>query len=118
LNFDPEPGADGVIPRWHRYPFYYQPQRRKPEPMNQPKPTYDYSRCKRETLEKLAAANGGLDWQAAQVACNEEARVKTLAEYDAEIGALLREKLSGNWGVGQTAFDALRKLVEESRGAK
>jgi hypothetical protein len=81
--------------------------------MNQPKPTYDYSRCKRETLEKLAAADGGLDWRAAQVACNEEARVKTLAEYDAEIGALLRE--GSAWGSFCTR---LFQLVEASRGAK
>jgi hypothetical protein len=86
--------------------------------MNQPKPTYDYSRCKRETLEKLAAADGGLDWQAAQVACNEEARVKTLAEYDAEIGALLRRTLNSNWGIDPADFIDLRKLIEASRGAK
>jgi hypothetical protein len=82
--------------------------------MNQPKPTYDYSRCKRETLEKLAAADGGLDWRAAQVACNEEARVKTLAEYDAEIGALLRAAGCA-WGSFCTR---LFQLVEASRGAK
>jgi hypothetical protein len=83
--------------------------------MNQPKPTYDYGRCKRETLEKLAAADGGLDWRAAQVACNEEARVKTLAEYDAEIGALLREKTGAPWA---DYCVELNRLINDSRGAK
>jgi hypothetical protein len=128
LNFNPEPGPDGVLPRYYR--GYFQP---RSNPLNQPKtpvtsPNYDYSRCSRATLEKLAkdAEDSFLkrghydpDLALSLDAVRAEAKVKTLAEYDAEIGALLREKLSsaGFW-LGSGTGDALLKLVNNSRGAK
>jgi hypothetical protein len=109
-HFDP----DGRVPRYY------------PEPDSTPKATpqmtsqkYDYTKCSRAALEKLAEATiENIGFGTAADAVRAEARVKTLAEYDAQIGALLRSEHAGNWGVGQTAYDALRKLVEESRGAK
>jgi hypothetical protein len=82
-------------------------------------PTYDYSRCSRATLEKLAALTEGLPITGPVVdQIRAEARVKTLQDYDAEIGALLRSRHQSNWGLSAADYDVLRKLIEESRGAK
>jgi hypothetical protein len=113
-----------------RYSRYYpEPDPTPPKPEQPLKnPIYDYSRCSRATLEKLAkdAEDSFLkrghydpDLALSLDAVRAEAKVKTLAEYDAEIGALLREKLSsaGFW-LGSGTGDALLKLVNNSRGAK
>jgi hypothetical protein len=127
LNFNPEPGPDGVLPRYYR--GYFQP---RSNPLNQPKtpvtsPNYDYSRCSRATLEKLAkdAEDSFLkrghydpDLALSLDAVRAEAKVKTLAEYDAEIGALLREKMDekGWWII--PGGNELVALLNNSRGAK
>jgi hypothetical protein len=86
--------------------------------MNPSKTTYDYSRCSRATLEKLASLTECLPLEGPYVdAVRAEARVKTLAEYDAEIGALLREKLNRR-GLDEDDFATLEHLVNASRGLK
>jgi hypothetical protein len=112
-----------------RYSRYYpEPDPTPPKPEQPLKnPIYDYSRCSRATLEKLAkdAEDSFLkrghydpDLALSLDAVRAEAKVKTLAEYDAEIGALLREKMDekGWWII--PGGNELVALLNNSRGAK
>lgn len=89
-------------------------------------PTYDYSKCKRSTLENLAEvmnetwfASTSAPAEALKVV-REEARVKTLAEYDAEIGELVRHGTGTDltFSLNAEYWDKLKRLADQSKSAK
>lgn len=87
-------------------------------------PEYDYTKCKRETLEHLAAIVQNTWFPSGSIQANvlkavrEEALVKTLAEYDAEIGELLRKHLEEYGGIEPQHWKKLRELALESKLVK
>ncbi len=87
-------------------------------------PKYVYANCKRETLEKLAAASeiymakDTSPFGRALLAVHEEALVKTRADYDAEIGELLREGLDDAGCLSSSDTRKFKDLVAKSREAK
>lgn len=90
------------------------------------KPKYDYSKCKRSTLENLAEAvmktwfpSGSIQSDVLKVV-REEARVKTLAEYDAEIGELVRHGTGTDltFSLNAEYWDKLKRLADQSKSAK
>lgn len=90
---------------------------------------YDYNKVSREALEKLAvescryveSAGDYTAYQQARATVMDQAQVRTRAEYDREIGDMLRLKLSpearGYLALQDDTSNKLRALVNASRNA-